>query len=115
MNFQKALEETIKLDPNIKDLPNLEIYQNKKDENHMCRRLQQRAISWGMVKVAITYGRFQYFSHAKTWTLLDKNLRFTPYEKFMDKLRGLRIIAENNSLYDTLQLSTAYWAFDLRK
>ncbi len=43
------------------------------------------------------------------------DLRFTPYEKFMDKLRGLRIIAENNPLYDTLQLSTAYWVFDLQK
>ncbi|MGK7894735.1 MAG: hypothetical protein AB4372_14220 [Xenococcus sp. (in: cyanobacteria)] len=72
-------------------------------------------ISWGMVKVAIAYGKFRYFSHAKTWTLLDKNLRFTLYEQFMDKLRGLRTIAENNSSKDTLQLSTAYWAFDLRK
>jgi hypothetical protein len=115
MNFQKKLSQLISYDDVIKTLPQVEIYYSLKDCNHFHRRLQQRAISWDMIKLAIAYGKFQYFSHAKTWTLLDKNLTYTPYFRFVDKLRGLRIIANNYSSDETLKLSTAYWAYDLRR
>lgn len=68
-----------------------------------------------MIQLAIAYGKFKYHSHAKTWTLLDRSLIYTPYARFIDKLRGLRIIATNYSSDDTLRLSTAYWAYDLRR
>lgn len=115
MKFQKQLSQLMNFDDIIEDLPRIEIFYGAKDHNHFNRRLQQRAINWDMIRVAIAYGKFQYHSQAQTWTLLDKNLKYTPYERFIDKLRGLRIIATNFSCDDTLKLSTAYWAYDLRR
>jgi hypothetical protein len=115
MKFQKQLSQIVNSDDSIADSPDIQIFSYGKDSNHFSRRLQQRAINWDMIRVAIAYGSFRYHSHAQTWTLLDKNLQFTPYERFIDKLRGLRIIATNYSATDTLKLSTAYWTYDLRR
>ena len=115
MKFAKALNQLVEVDENILSLPPITIYSNHKDSNHFLRRLQQRAINWNMIELAIAYGNFQYYSKALTWTLLDKNLQWTPYKKFADKLRGLRIIADYRSSQNSIQLSTAYWAYDLRK
>ncbi|KST65216.1 hypothetical protein [Mastigocoleus testarum] len=115
MKFQKQLSQLISSDDIINNLPQIEIFSCAIDRNHLHRRLQQRAINWDMVKLTIAYGKFQYHSHAKTWTLLDKSLKYTPYEIFIDKLRGLRIIAANYYSDDILKLSTAYWAYDLKR
>lgn len=115
MKFQKQLSQLISTDDIIKTLPKIEAFCCAKDHNHFNRRLQQRAINWDMIKLTIAYGKFQYHSQTQTWTLLDKSLQHTPYERFIDKLRGLRIIAANYSCDDTLKLSTAYWTYDLRK
>jgi hypothetical protein len=115
MKFQKQLSQLINSDDIIKTLPKIEIFCCAKDHNHFNRRLQQRAINWDMIKLAIAYGKFQYHSQAQTWTLLDKSLKYTPYERFIDKLRGLRIIAANYSCDGTLKLSTAYWTYELRR
>lgn len=115
MNFQRKISQLMTDDDIINSLPTVTIICPAKDRNHFNRRLQQRAISWDMVKLAIAYGKFQYHSRAKTWTLLDRNLISTPYAKFIDKLRGLRIIAENYTSDDSLSLLTAYWAYDLRR
>lgn len=115
MKFQKELSQLINSDDIIKTLPKIEIFSCAKDHNHFNRPLQQRAINWDMIKLAIAYGKFQYHSGATTWTLLDKSLKYTPYARFIDKLRGLRIIAANYSYDDTLKLSTAYWTYDLRR
>ena len=115
VKFQKQLNQLISSDDLIHDLPKIEVFSLAKDHNHFNRRLQQRAINWDMIRLAIAYGKFQYHSQAKTWTLLDKSLKYTAYERFSDKLRGLRIIAANYSCDDTLKLSTAYWAYDLRR
>jgi hypothetical protein len=115
MKFQKQLHQIISSDEIIQNLPKIDIFSSAKDQNHFDRRLQQRAINWDMIKLALAYGKFQYHSQAQTWTLLDKSLKHTPYARFIDKLRGLRIIATNFSLDDSLRLSTAYWTYDLRK
>ncbi|ACB51537.1 hypothetical protein cce_2187 [Crocosphaera subtropica ATCC 51142] len=115
MNFQKQLSQLIRSDELIDNLPPIDIFSSAKDHNHLERRLQQRAINWDMIKLTIAYGKFQYYSQAKTWTLLDKNLKYTPYQKFIDKLRGLRIIAANYASDSSLRLSTAYWTYDLRR
>jgi hypothetical protein len=115
MKFQKQLSQLISSDDIIKTLPQIEIFYSAKDHNHFNRRLQQRAINWDMIRLAIAYGKFQYHSQAKTWTLLDKNLKYTLYERFIDRLRGLRIIAANYYEDETIKLSTAYWAYDLRR
>lgn len=115
MKFQKQLNQLINSDDIIKTLPSIEAFCSAKDHNHLNRRLQQRAINLDMIKLAIAYGKLQYHSGAITWTLLDKSLQDTPYARFIDKLRGLRIIAANYSSDSTLKLSTAYWAYDLRR
>jgi hypothetical protein len=115
MKFQTQLSHLIISDDIIRNLPQLEIFTSAKDPNHLNRRLQQRAINWDMIQLAIAYGKFQYHSQAQTWTLLDKSLHFTPYTRFIDKLRGLRIIATNNPVDSKLKLTTAYWVFDLRR
>ena len=115
MKFQKQLRQLVSCDDTINNLPQVEIFCYAKDFNHFNRRLQQRAINWDMIKLAIAYGKFQYYSQAQTWTLLDRSLIYTPYARFVDKLRGLRIIANNYVCEDTLKLSTAYWAYDLRR
>jgi hypothetical protein len=115
MKFQKHLSQLVSRDDTIDNLPQIETFCPTKDQNHFNRRLQQRAISWDMIRLALAYGNFQYHSHAQTWTLLDKSLQYTPYARFIGKLRGLRIIATEYSLDDTLQLVTAYWAYDLRR
>jgi hypothetical protein len=115
MKFQTKLSQLISGDDIINSLPEVDIYHSAKDHNHLNRRLQQRAINWDMIRIAIAYGKFQYFSQAQTWTLLDRSLIHTPYARFIDKLRGLRIIANNYTCDDTLKLSTAYWAYDLRR
>jgi hypothetical protein len=115
MKLNKKLYRLTQLDRKVQNLPSIKVYSRAKDSNHFVRRLQQRAISWNMIKLAIAHGEFQYHSHAKTWTLLDKNLQFTPYRKYIDKLRGLRIIALNNSSQNILLLTTAYWSYDLKK
>jgi hypothetical protein len=115
MKFQTQLSQLISRDDSIYNLPQVEIFYSAKDHNHFNRRLQQRAINWDMIKLAIAYGKFQYYSHAQTWTLLDRSLIYTPYARFIDKLRGLRIIANNYSSDQTLKLSTAYWVYDLRR
>jgi hypothetical protein len=115
MNLQKRLSLIVGCDEVIRKLPEIEIHSTYKDQNHCSRRLQQRAINWDMVKLAIAYGKFEYFSHAHTWTLLDRSLTHTPYSRFVDKLRGLRIIATKNSDDSTLKLATAYWVYDLRR
>lgn len=114
MKQSKYLERLIQFDRKVANLPNLESWINHKDKNHLFRRLQQRAIDWNMIKLVIAYGRHQYWGGAQSWTLLDKNLKSTPYEKLTDRLRGLRIIAEVDDSEDTLRVSTAYWVYDLR-
>ena len=115
MKLQKELRKLMADDHNIVSPDNLTIFHSPKDSNHFMRRLQQRAISWDMVKLAIAYGKFQYHSNAKTWTIFDHCLIYTRYAKFIDKLRGLRIIAMSSPCEHTLNLLTAYWAYDLRR
>ncbi|WP_373539754.1 DUF4258 domain-containing protein [Chamaesiphon sp.] len=115
MKFQKQLSQIVNSDDSIADSPDIKIFSYSKDCNHFSRRLQQRAINWDMIRVAIAYGKFQYYAHTQTWTLLDKNLHFTPYERFIDRLRGLRIIANQYPDDDSLRPVTAYWKYDLRR
>jgi hypothetical protein len=115
MKFQTRLSQLVSKDDNINNLQQVEICCSQKDRNHFNRRLQQRAINWDMIRLAIAYGKFQHHAHAYTWTLLDRSLIQTPYARFVDKLRGLRIIATRNSWDRRIKLITAYWAYDLRR
>ncbi|MBR8832131.1 MAG: hypothetical protein N5P05_004469 (plasmid) [Chroococcopsis gigantea SAG 12.99] len=77
-------------------------------ESHIQRRQQQRAINDDMIKIALTYGRKEYSYGATRFTLTDRILRFTPYAKMTDALRGLRVVCKQ--VGDSLEIVTAYWA-----
>ncbi|MEB3342369.1 hypothetical protein [Okeania sp.] len=106
MNHQLSL--VFQHDLNIVEkLGSISAVHNPKDINHLERRQQQRAISLPMIKVAIVYGSRQFSYGAITYTLTDKNLRKTPYNRFIDVLRGLRVVCVNG--LPNPKIMTAYW------
>lgn len=113
MKFSKTLHCLVEKDPKIVEIPEFIIAGKYYDENHTQRRMQQRAINVNMIRVALAYGKYQFHSHARTWTLLDKCLRNTIYESTIDHLRGLRIIALIDKEEDFLSITTVYWDFKL--
>jgi len=113
MKLSKILHSLTEKDPKIVEIPDFVISGKPSDENHAQRRMQQRAINVDMIRIALAYGKYQFHSHARTWTLLDKCLKDTIYYSLIDHLRGLRIIAELTEDSDKLLISTVYWDFKL--
>ncbi len=113
MKFSKTLHFLVEKDPKIVEIPEFVITGTYHDENHTQRRMQQRAINVNMIRVALAYGKYQFHSNAPTWTLLDKCLRNTMYERAIDHLRGLRIIAPIDKEEEFLSITTVYWDFKL--
>ncbi|MDJ0555670.1 MAG: DUF4258 domain-containing protein [Microcoleaceae cyanobacterium MO_207.B10] len=105
MNHQLSL--VLQNDLNIEKLGSISAVHNPKDTNHLERRQQQRAISLAMIKVALVYGRRQFSYGALTYTLTDKDLLRTPYQRFTDVLRGLRVVCVNG--LPNPKIMTAYW------
>lgn len=113
MKFSKTLHSLVQQDPKIVAIPEFVIAGTYHDKNHTQRRMQQRAINVNMIRVAIAYGKYQFHSKARTWTVLDKSLRNTVYERAIDRLRGLRIIAPIHKEEECLFITTVYWDFKL--
>ncbi|NEO57862.1 MAG: hypothetical protein F6K54_35310 [Okeania sp. SIO3B5] len=107
MNMNHQLSLVLQNDKNIQKLGCISAVHNPKDSNHLERRQQQRAISLSMMKVAIIYGNRQFSYGAVTYTLTDKNLRITPYKRFIDVLRGLRVVCVQG--FPEPKIMTAYW------
>ncbi len=112
MGLAQQIRQLLGQDSNISTLPTFVLSGSIADPNHTARRMQQRAIAIEMIEVALLYGKCEQYNHATTFTLLDKTLRKTPYEKFLDKLRGLRVIAQDCP--HGLEVTSVYWAWDLR-
>lgn len=105
MNHQLSL--LLQNDLNIQKLGCITTVHNPKDFNHLERRQQQRAISLPMIKIALVYGSRQFSYGALTYTLTDKNLQKTPYQRFTDVLRGLRVVCVHG--LPNPEIMTAYW------
>lgn len=112
MKLANELHQLLTDDTKVETLPNFFLSGTTTDPDHTKRRMQQRAISTDMIELALLYGKQEYHSRAKTYTILDKTLKHTPYSKFIDKLRGLRVIALETAR--ELQVTSVYWAWDLR-
>lgn len=112
MKLTHELHQLLTDDTKIETLPNFFLAGTLDDPNHTKRRMQQRAISNDMVELALLYGKKEYYSHAKTFTILDKTLKHTPYHKFIDSLRGLRVIGLETAR--GLKVMSVYWAWNLR-
>ena len=87
--------------------------QRSKDLNHLERRQQQRAITNDMMKVALIYGEKGFSRGAVIFTLNDRILQWTPYYKFIDVLRGLRVVCLSGP--PNPKILTAYWHEETRR
>lgn len=112
MGLTQQIRQLLGQDSNLSSLPKFVLSGSPADPDHTKRRMQQRAIAVEMIEVALLYGKCEQCNHATTYTLLDKTLKKTPYEKFLDKLRGLRVIAQEGPF--GLEVTSVYWAWDLR-
>jgi hypothetical protein len=112
MKLVQQLQALLHQDTKKNQLPSFSLKGTACDPTHTQRRMQQRAISEEMIAVALLYGKQEYHTRAKTFTILDKTLKNTPYQKFVDKLRGLRVIATDTA--EGLKVTSVYWAWDLR-
>lgn len=84
-----------------------------RDPQHLEIGMQNRAITPQMIDIALMYGVKSHIRGATSRTITDRSLRNTPYEKFTDELRGLRLICHEGG--DVVRISTAYWADDVKK
>jgi Domain of unknown function (DUF4258) len=112
MGLAQQIRQLLGQDSNLSTLPQFVLSGSNADPDHATRRMQQRAIAIEMIEVALLYGKCEQHNSATTYTLLDKTLKKTPYEKFLDKLRGLRVIAQERP--NGLEVTSVYWAWDLR-
>lgn len=107
MDTKKQISLILESDANKNKISTLKIAPKQKDSNHVQRRQQQRAINNTMIQVALMYGRKHFYKGAVIYTLNDRILRQTPYFRFTDALRGLRVVCQNQ--LPDFQLLTAYW------
>ncbi|MBD1904931.1 hypothetical protein NDI37_08795 [Funiculus sociatus GB2-A5] len=91
MSEKHNLSRLVQKDKNTRILDILASTNFNMDRNHLPRR-QQRGINEPTIEVAITYGHQEFIRGRLTFTLTDRALRHTPYAKFSDKLRGIRVI-----------------------
>jgi len=92
----------------------LPVLQKSNDPDHYERRKQQRAITEQMVTLCLSYGEKKRIRGALTYTILDKNLKDTRYQKYLSELRGLRVVL-NKLNEDSLGIHTVYWVDSVRK
>jgi len=104
----KQLDSLIANDNSIL-IKQLHIVSNEKDVLHVERKQQQRAITTNMMLLTLNYGTKKYSYQDIRYTLLDRNLLNTSYEKYSNKLRGLTIIG--NWIDQEFYLITCYWDF----
>lgn len=94
-------------DLNLTKLGSISTVHNPKDANHLERRQQQRGITNPMIEVALIYGKRQFSHGALTFTITDRRLKNTPYKRFIDALRGLRVVCLDGP--PNPKVMTAYW------
>jgi hypothetical protein len=107
MDANRKIKQILDRDINKTRIDHIEAVHRRKDLNHLERRQQQRAISNAMIEVALLYGKKGFSRGAIIFTLNDRNLKWTPYAKFADVLRGLRVVCLAGP--PEAKILTAYW------
>ena len=114
MNTQKQIQQIASSDTLLQTVIDFSPVRKARDFNHLERRQQQRAITNDMIRVAIAYGQKRFDHHgAIVYTLCDRVLKFSPYAKFTDDLRGLQVICLHQA--STPRVLTTYWNFNTKK
>jgi hypothetical protein len=91
-----------------------DVLRKDKDPEHYERRKQQRAITEEIVHLCLAYGEKKRIRGALTYTILDKNLKSTIYNKYLEKVRGLRVVL-NNIDNINVGIHTVYWVDKVKK
>lgn len=91
----------------------LRVVRKGKDPFHLERRKETRAICDEAIYIALLYGNYKLDRKAPTYILLDRCLIGTPYEKYLDTLRGLKVVCLRTDRH--LAVLTALWYEKYRK
>ncbi|WP_199248087.1 hypothetical protein [[Phormidium] sp. ETS-05] len=113
MDANRKISKLVETDSNTQKIGSIIAVQRSKDLNHLERRQQQRAITNDMMKVALIYGEKGFSRGAVIFTLNDRILQWTPYYKFIDVLRGLRVVCLSGP--PNPKILTAYWHEETRR
>jgi hypothetical protein len=114
MNTHKQIQQIAANDDRLTSKVDFTPICKSKDLNHLQRRQQQRAISNDMIQIAITYGQKRFDHHGATiYTLSDRLLKYSPYAKLTNALRGLQVICFQN--LNSYQILTTYWNFTTKR
>ena len=114
MNTHKQIQQIAANDDRLTSKVDFTPICKSKDLNHLQRRQQQRAISNDMIQIAIAYGQKRFDHHGATvYTLSDRLLKYSPYAKFTNALRGLQVICIHN--LNSYQILTTYWNFTTKR
>lgn len=89
------------------------IYVGGSEKNHVQKRKQQRGITHEMIKIAVAYGVKSWAFGQIKYTLTDRSLENTVYEKHLDKLRGLSVIGDRQT-DNRCSILTTYWDTTIR-
>lgn len=82
------------------------------DPLHIERKQQQRAISDVAINICLAYGQKRRAIQAWNYTITDRCLKGTIYEKYIGALRGLTIIG--NWEESVFNIITSYWDFKIK-
>ena len=107
VDANRKLRKILEIDRNRKKVQSLDPVPLRRDANHLERRQHQRAISDVMIEIALMYGKRNFSRGALVFTLNDRNLQHSPYCKFVDFLRGLRVVCLEGPPH--ARILTAYW------
>jgi len=114
MNTHKQIQQIAANDDRLTSKVDFTPICKSKDHNHLQRRQQQRAITSEMMQIAIAYGQKHYDHRGATiYTLRDRQLKYSPYAKFTNALRGLQVICILGQ--PTLRVITTCWHFDTKQ
>ena len=111
MKVNKSIKQIGLLDSKLTNL-NYCFVESNHDPLHIERKLQQRAISIPAVEICLAYGKKKRAIKAWNYTITDRSLKNTLYEKYITSLRGLTIIGnwEDNNFC----IITTYWDFHIK-
>lgn len=113
MNSHKQLQQLLGRDQERWKLGQLQRANRDYDQNHLERRQQQRGIDDAMIAITLLHGKRHFYKGASIYTLTDRCLIRTAYEKFIDSLRGLRVVCLAEPP-DPIIL-TAYWHYTTKR
>ncbi|MFZ9736925.1 MAG: DUF4258 domain-containing protein [Prochlorotrichaceae cyanobacterium] len=112
MKTEKQLKTILSQDSSASNAIEWSFAKHLKDPNHAQRRQQQRGITNTMITIALTHGKPDHNHGAIRYTLTDRILRHSPYQKFTDTLRGLTVVAYPDPCQ--VYVATAYWNQTIR-